>query len=159
MGVLSSRAHAVIARAPDDVSAVRSEWMLDIALRLRLAAPLTAPSGSAIILGGDARGPLLNGEVLPGALEWSQDPARGVLHLSARYDLQDEHGLRIHVADSATVAIKNASGHWEGLFPTSPDLQLISGAATACPHGLYLGRMDARQLDAGKLRLNVHRVV
>src|SRR6185369_14084651 len=101
VSLLSSHARAVMAPISDDTPAVRSEWMLDIALRLRLAAPVTALTGNAIILGGEARGPLLNGEVLPGVLEWSQEPARGALRLSAHYDLQDANGLRIHVADSA----------------------------------------------------------
>ncbi len=133
--------------------------MLDIALQLRLGASATALAGSAIILGGDARGPLMNGEVLPGTLEWSLDAARGVLRLSARYDLQDGNGLRIHVADRTMLAVTAASGHWSVPFSTAPDLQLISGPAMACPDALYLGRLDARELDAGKLRLNVHRVL
>src|SRR5205085_2496553 len=115
-------------------------------------------TGSAIILGGEARGPLMHGAVLPGTLEWSLEPAHGVLRVTARYDLQDDNGLRIHVADRASAPL-TASGHWDAPFSTAPDLQQISGPATAFPAALYLGRMDARQLDAGKLRLNVHRVL
>jgi hypothetical protein len=159
VSLLSSHAQAVMLPLPDDMPAVQSRWMLDIVLRLRLTARASAKIGSAIILGGVASGPLMNGEVLPGALEWSHDPARGVLRLSAHYDLQDDNGLRIHVSDRATVAVKAASGQWDAPFSTSPDLQLVSGPATACPDALYLGRLDARQLDAGRLRLNVHRVV
>jgi len=159
ISVLSSHAQAVIAPHADENSPVQTEWMLDVALHLRLSAPATAVSGSAIILGGEAAGPLMNGAVLPGALEWSLDAARGVLQLSAHYDLEDGNGLRIHVMDRAAVAVDAASGHWNAPLSTSPDLQRISGSSTACPEALYLGRLDARQLDAGRLRLNIHRVV
>ena len=143
----------------NDVPAVQTEWMLDITLRLRLATPATAKAGSAIIVGGDASGPLLAGKVLPGSFEWVHDPAQGVLRLSARYDLQDDQGLRIHVADRAAVAAPAASGYWNSPFSTSPDLQWVHGSPTAIPDALYLGRLDARQLDAGTLRMNLHRVV
>ena len=160
ISLLSSRAQAVMApHSMDDVPAVQSEWMLHITLRLRLAAPATAMAGSAIIVGGEARGPLLHGEVLPGSLEWMHEPAQGVLRLSARYDLQDEQGLRIHVADRAVVAVQAASGHWNSPISTSPDLQWIHGSSTAIPAALYLGRLDASQLDAGTLKMNIHRVV
>lgn len=148
-----------MAPLPDDTPAVQSQWMLDIVLQLRLAAPASAITGTAIILGGEARGPLMNGTVLPGTLQWSLESARGVLSLSARYDLQADNGLRIHVADRATMPVTAASGHWDTPFSTAPDLQQISGPATAFPEALYLGRMDASQLDAGKLSLNVHRVL
>src|SRR5262245_54119320 len=96
VSILSPRAQASM--APRDVSdaPVESQWILDITLELRLLTSHTAIQGSAIIVGGDARGPLLDGRVLPGSLEWSLDTERGVLRLAARYDLEAGNGLRFH---------------------------------------------------------------
>jgi hypothetical protein len=158
LSILSPRAQAIAPpRDTAEVPGVESEWILDITLHLRLATPATAAQGRAIILGGKATGPLLRGAVLPGSLEWSLDAERGVLRLAAHYDLEADSGLRIHVADRAAVAV-SAAGCWNVPFTTTPDLELISGPAVH-RNALYLGRMDASDIDAGKLRLNVHRVL
>jgi hypothetical protein len=101
---------------------------------------------------------LLSGTVQPGRLEWKHDTARGVLDLAAHYDLQANDGLRIHVADRATV-VAPTQGCWEAPIATLPDLEVVCGSAAACRQGLYVGRLDAKQFGAGKLRVNLHRIL
>jgi hypothetical protein len=137
--------------------APRAEMVFSAMLRLNLATPADATVGSAIILGGEARGELA-GEVRPGGLEWLRDPARGVLQLSCRFELQATAGLRIHVADRATV-VTPTTGCWEAPFSTTPELTVVDGLSAACREAVYVGRMDARQLHAGRVSLIVHRVL
>lgn len=134
-----------------------TEPVLSARLELSLATPADAMIGSAIILGGEARGELA-GAVQPGSLEWTRDPARGVLQLAARFELQARAGLRIHVADRATVQTPE-TGCWEAPFSTTPELTVVDGSPAACREAVYVGRMDASQLHAGHLRLTVHRVL
>lgn len=131
--------------------------VLTATLRVTLSTPVDATVGSAIIHGGEAAGAFA-GEVLPGSLTWTRDPVRGVLRLAARFELQARAGLRIHVADSATV-VTPTTGCWEAPFSTTPELTVVDGSSAACPEAVYLGRMDARQIHAGQLRLTVHRVL
>ena len=126
-------------------------------LNVSLATPADATVGSAIILGGEAQGELA-GAVQPGSLEWTRDPVRGVLQLAARFELQARAGLRIHVADRATV-VTPSTGCWAAPFATTPELTVVDGSPAACPEAVYLGRMDASQIHAGQLRLTVHRVL
>jgi hypothetical protein len=135
----------------------RTEAVLTAVLRVRLATPAEATVGSAIILGGETQGTLA-GVVQPGSLEWTRDPVRGVLQLSTRFELQAGDGLRVHVADRATVTVASAAC-WESPFSTQPELTVVDGSPEACRQSVYLGRMDARQLSAGQLRLAVHRVL
>jgi hypothetical protein len=134
----------------------RTEQVLSAMLNISLATPAEATVGSATILGGDAQGELA-GVVQPGSLEWTRDPARGVLQLAARFELQARAGLRIHVADRATVVTQAEC--WAATFATTPELTVVDGPSAACPEAVYLGRMDASQLHAGQLRLTVHRVL
>jgi hypothetical protein len=156
ISLLSSRAKAVMAPTDVAVPAIESQWILDIVLDLRLMTPATAVRGHALILGGRAAGPLLDGAVLPGNLEWSLDAGRGVLRWTAQYELE-AGATRVHVADRATV-LTSAAGCWNTPFPTAPELQLISGPV-ALRNALHLGRMDASDIGAGRLRMNVHRVL
>jgi hypothetical protein len=143
------------AHTPDVSPQTRA--VLVATLRLDLATPVDATVGSATIVGGEARGELA-GAVQPGSLEWTRDPVRGVLQLAARFEVQARAGLRIHVADRATV-VTPTTGCWAAPFPTTPELTVVDGSPAACPDAVYLGRMDASQLHAGELRLTVHRVL
>jgi hypothetical protein len=131
--------------------------VLDATLRVTLSAPVDATAGSAIIHGGEADGTFA-GVVMPGSLTWTRDPARGVMHIAVRFELQARAGLRIHVADQATV-VTPLMGFWEAPFCTTPELTVVDGAPAACHEAVYLGRMDAREIHAGQLRLSVHRVL
>jgi hypothetical protein len=142
----------------ENSTAVSAEWVLAVELALHLDAPADSPSGSATILGGTAAGPMLNGIVQPGRLEWKRDAGHGVLSLAAHYDLQAKDGLRIHVADRATV-VAPTQGCWETPISTMPELEVVCGAAAACPRGLYVGRMDTKHFGVGKLRVNLHRIL
>jgi len=156
VSLLSTRADAVMASNDGAAPAIESQWVLDIVLDLRLTTPATAARGSALILGGRAAGPLLDGVVLPGSVEWSLDAERAVLRWTAHYDLQ-AGATRVHVTDRAAV-LTSAAGCWNTPFPTAPELQWISGPV-ALGNALHLGRMDASDIDAGRLRMNVHRVL
>lgn len=124
---------------------------------MRLVTPADATVGSAIILGGEVQGELA-GAVLPGSLEWTRDPVRGVLQLEARFELQVTGGPRIHVSDRATVAAP-ATGCWAAPFSTTPELTVVDGSTESCREAVYLGRMDPSRIHAGRLRLAVHRVL
>jgi hypothetical protein len=136
--------------------APRTAPVLSAVLRVSLATPADATVGSATILGGDAHGELA-GIVQPGSLEWTRDPVRGVLQLATRFELQARAGLRIHVADRATVV--SPTECWAAPFATTPELTVVDGSSADCREAVYLGRMDASQLHAGQLRLTVHRVL
>jgi len=138
------------------IAAPRTETVLSAVLHVRLATPADATVGSATILGGDAHGELA-GAVQPGSLEWTRDPVRGVLQLATRFELQARAGLRIHVADRATVVTPTEC--WAVPFATTPELTVVDGSSAGCREAVYLGRMDASQLHAGRLRLTVHRVL
>jgi len=142
---------------PGAADAVSTEPVFSALLEVTLATDAAANVGSAVIRGGEARGEIA-GDVQPGSLSWIRDPVRGVLRLDVRFDLRDLRGLRIHVADCSTVVTGSAQ-FWEAPFPTSPELTVVDGSPAACRQAVYLGRMDARQLHAGQLRLTVHRVL
>jgi hypothetical protein len=141
--------------APD--AAPRTRHVFTALLRISLAGRADASVGSAIILGGEARGELA-GVVQPGSLEWTRDPVHGVLQLATRFEMQSRAGTRIHVADRATV-ISTSASCWEAAFATTPELTVVDGPSEACREAVYLGRMDASQIGAGELRLSVHRVL
>jgi hypothetical protein len=158
--VLTQPARARALTAPSDAADENLPQTLSVltaTLRVTLSTPLEATVGSAIIHGGDADGAFA-GEVMPGSLTWTRDPARGVMHIAARFELQARAGLRIHVADQATV-VTPLMGFWEAPFCTTPELTVVDGAPAACHEAVYLGRMDARKIHAGQLRLSVHRVL
>jgi hypothetical protein len=134
----------------------QTESVLSAVLNVSLVTPADATVGSAIILGGVAQGELA-GAVQPGSLEWTRDPVRGVLQLAMRFELQARPGLRIHVADRATVVTPTEC--WAIPFATTPELTVVDGASAACREAVYLGRMDASQIQSGQLRLTVHRVL
>lgn len=156
VSIFPSGTQAHVAPRDAAVPVVETQWLLDIVLSVRLAAPVSAARGSAFILGGRASGPLLDGMVLPGNLEWSVDDERGTLRWMAQYDL-DAEAMRIHVADRAWLPVPAAS-FWSTPFSTSPDLEAIN-APTALRSALHLGRVDASGLAAGRLRMNIHRVL
>jgi hypothetical protein len=121
--------------------------VLTAVLQLRLATPMDATVGSALILGGEARGRLA-GVVQPGSIEWTRDPVRGVLQLSARFELQARDGLRVHVADRATVAASGAAC-WDAPFSTTPELTVVGFTATCqsrCICRIVRGGCRQRQL-------------
>ena len=51
------------------------------------------------ILAGTVRGPLLNGEVLPGGADWQYVRGDGVVELEARYSIQADDGSEIAVTN------------------------------------------------------------
>lgn len=51
------------------------------------------------ILAGTVRGPLLNGEVVPGGADWQYVRGDGVVELEARYSIQADDGAEIAVTN------------------------------------------------------------
>lgn len=144
-------------------SAIRTEPLTTLTLKVRPAAPADAASGSAIIEGGEAAGAGLAGTVLPGVLEWSGDAARGVTHLTLRYGVQIEDGRRLQVIDRASFA--STAGTWALPITTTTELESMADPLAEAAHGmdaglagLVIGRLDARALGSGALRLELHRV-
>ena len=142
--------------------AITTEPLATLALDVRLSTPVNAPIGSAIIAGGAATGARLSGAVLPGSLEWSRDATRGVTQLTLRYGVLTEAGDRLQVTDRAS--FPSAAGPaWAEPITTSTELESmaepLAGAAGILAAGLTIGRLDATALDAGSLRLDLHRVL
>ena len=145
--------------------AVRSEPLATLTLELQLATPENAATGSATIVGGQAAGGLC-GMVLPGLLEWSRDSERGLAQLALRYGLQTADGQRLQMIDRASFPCTGASP-WASPISTSTELEamadpaadVLQEAAAGLVPGITVGRLDASALGAGRLRLELHRVI
>ena len=144
--------------ARDNTFAVKSEWVTTVTLRLQPGDIQDAAAGNMIILGGEASGPLLQGGVQPGTLEWLHDPVRNALQLTAHFDLQANDGRRMRVVDRAMIAAPRLTQCLEPVF-TVPEIEVLSGEQRDPLPALYLSRMDAKQLGAGTLRMDVHRIL
>lgn len=143
-------------QADGDAFTVRTEWVLTITLRLQLTAALDAAQGSALILGGEASGPLMQGLVQPGMFEWLHDPALHALQLKAHFDVQGIDS-RLRVSDHATIDGMRLT-QCGRMISTVPHIELLDGGRNHAP-ALYVGRMDARELGAGTLRMDAHRIL
>lgn len=161
MASMMPAAHARTTDHPAESPAIRTEPLATLALQVQLATPADAPIGSAIITGGTAAGTALSGAVLPGSLEWSRDAARGITQLTLRYGLLTGSGDRLQMVDRASFPTA-AGPAWARAITTSTELESMAdpladgGGLTA---GLTIGRLDAASLDAGRLRLDLHRVL
>jgi len=144
--------------APAAGHVIRTEPMASLTLQLRLIAPLDAATGSAIIEGGEALGPAFTGAVLPGSLEWSHDPLRGVTQLTVRYGVQTHGGHRLQLVDRASFPAGDAAS-WNHPVTTATEMEAVPDPLAAVARGLLIGRMDASQMHAGTLRLDLHRVL
>ena len=144
--------------APAADSLIRTEAMASLTLQLRLTAPLGAATGSAIIEGGDAHGSAFTGAVLPGSLEWSHDPLRGITQLTARYGVQTHGGQRLQLVDRASFPAGDAAS-WDQPITTATEMEAAPDPLAAAARGLLIGRLDASQMHAGMLRLDLHRVL
>lgn len=155
-------AHARTNDHPAASSAIRTEPLATLTLQVQLATPVHAPIGSAIIAGGAAAGSDLAGTVLPGSLEWSRDAARGITQLTLRYGVLTAAGDRLQVVDRAS--FPSAAGpSWATPITTATELESmadpLAGSLGGLATGLTIGRLDATALDAGRLRLDLHRVL
>jgi hypothetical protein len=145
-------------RPNSDALTVRTEWVLTVILRLQLAAALEALQGSGLILGGEASGPLMQGPVQPGTFDWSHDPARRALQVTACFDVQGIDGGCLRISDRAMVYGLRLAQCGQTIS-TVPHIELLGGDARNSAPALYVGRMDARELGAGKLRMDAHRIL
>jgi len=153
-----ARSSIHFAAEPAADAAIRSELLASLTLQLRLATPLTAAAGSAIIEGGEARGPAFTGTVLPGSLEWSRDPLRGVTQVTARYGVHTQGGHRLQLVDRASVQAGDTFA-WDRPITTSTELEATPDPLAAAARGLMIGKLDASRMDVGVLRLDLHRVL
>lgn len=144
---------------------VRSEPLSTLTLQLDLVTPAGAATGSATVVGGEAEGHLA-GTVLPGILEWSRDRASGVGQLSLRYGLQTVEGHRLQVLDRGSFSCTGTSD-WASPISTSTELEamadpltdVLQDPAAGMVPGITIGRLDASALGAGRLRLELHRII
>lgn len=138
-------------------AAIRTELLAALSLQLRLAAPLDAAVGSAIIEGGQARGTAFAGQVLPGSLEWSQD-SRGLTQLVVRYGVQTQGGQRIQLVDRASFPTAQGAV-WNQQIISTTEMEASPDPLAAAARGVLIGRLDASAMGAGVLRLDLHRII
>jgi hypothetical protein len=100
----------------------------------------------------------MQGQVQPGTFEWSHDPARRALQLAACFDVQGIDGSRLRVSDRVSVDGMRLARCGQTIS-TVPHIELLGGDARDRAPALYVGRMDARELGAGKLRMDAHRIL
>jgi hypothetical protein len=138
-------------------AAIRTELLAALSLQLRLAAPLDAAVGSAIIEGGQARGRAFAGEILPGSLEWSRD-SQGLTQLVVRYGVQTHAGHRIQLVDRAKFSTAEGA-MWNQQITSTTEMEASPDPLAAAARGVLIGRLDASAIGAGVLRLDLHRVI
>jgi hypothetical protein len=112
---------------------------------------------SAAILGGEVTGPLLEGQVLPGRIEWSIDEASQSVQLGASYAVRRADGQLVQVRDRCVHhgAVAPAAG--KGLR-TAPELH-CDGEHGELAGSLLVGVLDASGFPAGQVELRVFRIV
>jgi len=153
-----SRSSIDITAQPAADAAIRTIPAASMMLQLRLLTPLSAASGSAIIEGGVARGTAFAGAVLPGSLEWSRDPSRDLTQLTIRYGVHTQDGHHVQLVDRASFHAGDA-GTWVRPITTATAMEAAPDPLAASAAGLMIGRLDATQMGAGVLRLDLHRVL
>jgi hypothetical protein len=112
---------------------------------------------SAAILGGEVSGPLLQGQVLPGRIEWTIDAGSQTMQLSASYAVRCADGLLVQVRDRSVHGGAAAPAAGKGLR-TAPELH-TDGEHGGLAGSLLVGVLDASGFSAGQVMLRVFRVV
>lgn len=106
------------------------------------------------ITGGTMRGPLLNGEVLPGGADWCLTRPDGVNEVWARYTLRTDDGVLISIINAGTCRA-NAHGDFEG--QTAPQFEVADGPYAFLREARFVGKLLT---DAGGTlaRVTLYRV-
>jgi hypothetical protein len=112
---------------------------------------------SAAILGGEVSGPLLQGQVLPGRIEWTIDAGSQTMQLSASYAVRCADGSLVQVRDRSVQGAAAAPAAGKSLR-TVPELH-ADGELGGLSGSVLVGVLDASGFSAGQVMLRVFRVV
>jgi hypothetical protein len=110
----------------------------------------------AFIHGGDVTGPLLNGKVQGGRVQWHVDAANGQVEITARFAVLRADGMLLEVRDCARYPASSLPAA-SGPIATAPVLMETAGELPATP-ALLVGRLDASQFANGVVLLHAFEV-
>lgn len=110
----------------------------------------------ASIRGGEITGPLLNGKVQGGRVQWHVDAARGQVEITARFAVLRADGMLLEVRDSARYPATSLPAV-TGPIASAPVLMETAGELPATP-ALLVGRLDASQFANGVVLLHAFEV-
>lgn len=125
------------------------------------AARRPAVAGAAAwapVEGGQVTGALLEGEVLPGRVEWRVSGDGGALEITARFAVRRADGTCVQVQDHAVHPEASSPADVAGGICTSPELVEAGDGVPPALH-LLVGRLDASGFGAGQVALRVFRIV
>ena len=112
---------------------------------------------SAAILGGEVTGPLLQGEIQPGRIEWQLDAAGESVQISAHYAVRRPDGALVQVSDRSVHPVATRPAAATGLR-TAPQISMDDVPAGQSPC-LLVGVLDASGFSAGQVTLRAFRLV
>jgi hypothetical protein len=143
------------AAAEGDLS-IATELAFDAIIQLDSPVLTTASSWRAPIVGGEVHGPLANGVILPGEIEWRVDSVAQSTQVNARYALQLEDGCIVHVVDSGVAPQQLVPSQAQRMH-TAPEFS--SDDLHGWAHGsVFLGALDATRFEHGSVKLRVLKV-
>jgi hypothetical protein len=122
----------------------------------QLRSSLSQAQFSAAILGGELAGPLLQGVVQSGRIEWTIDSASRALHITAHYAVLRHDGVLVQIKDHGIhpQAMKPADST---RLRTSPEISVDGEPHMAA--SLLVGLLDASGFSSGEVTLRAFRVV
>jgi hypothetical protein len=110
----------------------------------------------ASILGGEITGPLLNGTVQGGNVQWHIDAANGQVEIAARLVVLRSDGVLLELRDIARYPADSLPSATASIA-TTPVLMETAGELPATP-ALLVGRLDASQFANGVVLLHAFEV-
>lgn len=110
----------------------------------------------ASIHGGEITGPLLNGKVQGGRVQWHVDAALGQVEITACFAVLRADGVLLEVRDCARYPADSLPAA-TGPIATAPVLMETAGELPATP-ALLVGRLDASQFAKGVVLLHAFEV-
>lgn len=112
---------------------------------------------SAVVTGGEFAGPLLQGSIQAGQVDWLLDATNSMVEITARYAVLRDDGLLVQVTDRCVHAQSTHPSQVRGLR-SAPTLH-TGGAAIDLEHGVLVAMLDASNFAAGRVTLRAVRIV